>query len=260
MYASRILCAILFSAVTMSAQREQRALTMEDTVDVIDHARFDSLWHGSLRQGALITDGIHSNAYTWYRQAVAEAYPTMYHPNAQLAFWVNAYLSCLWEVMHLRVGYRSTVWDSAFFRRDTFRVAERTHTLQTLRDTIVGCVRDVRASIFLATGSTHDPPFPSHVCFAKTVRQNMRDLLRRVCRSERFVFYDPAGNVLQLSSFFKPLAERMRAEAGSEVQWVLPYVTEQTAALLALHRSSVRVIVGDRIEKWKRVRRREPRR
>ncbi len=252
-----ILCVLLFAVATSVAQRTQRAFGMDDTVDVIDHTRFDSLWHGSLNQGALITDGIHSKAYTAYRGAIANAHPTAYHPNAQLAFWVNAYLACLWEVMHLRVGYRSTLWDSSFFRRDTFRVAEAAHTLGSLRDTIVGCIRDTRASVFLATGSTHDPPFPSHACFAKTVRQSMRDLLRRICRSERFVFFDPAGNVLQLSSFFKPLTERMRNEAGSEVQWVLPYVSEQTAALLALHRQAVTVIVSDRIEKWKRGRRRD---
>lgn len=250
------MCVLLFAVVTSFAQRTQRAFGMDDTTDVIDHTRFDSLWHDSMQQGRLVTDGIHSNAYAAYRKALAEAYPTAYHPNAQLAFWVNAYLASLWEVMYLRVGYRSTLWDSSFFKRDTFRVAEAHHTLQSLRDTIVGCIGDVRASVFLATGSSHDPPFPSHVCFAKTVRVTMRDLLRRVCRSERFLFFDPAGNVLQLSSFFKPLTDRMRAEAGSEVQWVLPYVSEQTAALLALHRQSVRVVLGDRVEKWKRGRQR----
>lgn len=208
-----------------------------------------------MKQGKLLTDGISSPAYTDYRRAMESAYPTAYHPNAQLAFWVNAYWASLWEVMHMRVGYRSTVWDSLFFVRDTFHVAESIHTLQSLRDTILGCIGDLRASVFFATGSTHDPPFPSHVCFAKTVRQTMREQLRKVCRSERFVFFDPAGEVLQLSSFFKPLASLMRNESGSEVQWVLPYVNEQTAALLALHKDSVRVVFSDRIEKWKRGRR-----
>ncbi|MDZ4746266.1 MAG: hypothetical protein SGJ05_09730 [bacterium] len=252
-----ILFVLLITVVSSTAQRSQRAFGMDDTTDVIDHTRFDSLWHESMQQGKLVTDGYYCNAYMSYRTALANAYPTAYHPNAQLAFWVNAYYACLWEVMHLRVGYRSTVWDSSFFKRDTFNVAEGVHTLQSLRDTIVGCIRDVRASVFLATGSTHDPPFRANACFAKTVRVAMRDLLRRVCRSEKFVFYDPAGNVLQLSSFFKPLTERMRAEAGSEVQWVLPYVSDQTAALLALHRASVRVVLGDRIEKWKRGRKRD---
>lgn len=247
-------CLLLLSQTPTSAQRQHKTFGMDDTTDVIDHHGFDSLWNASMRQGRLVTDGVHCEAYQRYRRALATAYPTMYHPQAQLAFWANAYLACLWEVMHLRVGYRSTVWDSAFFDRDTFVVAEGLHTLRSLRDTIVGCARDARAHVFLATGSTHDPPFSSHAYFAKTVRQAMRDLLRRICRSERFVLYDPAGNVLQLSSFFKPLTEKMRAEAGSEVQWVLPYVSEQTAAQLALHHDLVRVVVGDRIEKWKRAR------
>jgi hypothetical protein len=248
---------ILLSSTVSAVAQQQRAFGIEDTTDVIDHQRFDSLWHASMQQGRLVTDGIRSRVYTDYRAALSTAYPSAYHPNAQLAFWVNAYLACLWEVMHLRVGYRSTVWDSAFFRRDTFHIAEGLHTLQSLRDTVVGCIQDGRASVFLSTGSTHDPPFQSHACFAKTVRRSMRDMLRRVCRSERFVLFDPAGTVLQLSAFFKPLAERMRAEAGSEVQWILPYVSEQTAALLALHRTAVRVVYSDRIEKWKRGKRRD---
>lgn len=255
-----LLSVFLLTAITLCAQRtqrSQRAFGMDDTTDVIDHRQFDSLWHESMQQGRLVTDAITSDVYNAYRKAMALAYPSAYHPNAQLAFWVNAYLASLWEVMHRRVGYRSTVWDSSFFTRDTFRVAEAPHTLRSLRDTIVGCIDDARASVFLATGSTHDPPFASHVCFAKTVRVAMRDLLRRICRSEAFVFFDPAGNVLQLSSFFKPLTKRMLAEAGSEVQWVLPYVADQTAALLALHRGSVRVVYSDRIEKWKRGRRRD---
>ena len=78
--------------------------------------------------------------------------------------------------------------------------------------------------------------------------------MRRICRSERYVLYDPGGNVLQLSGFFAPLLVRMATEARSVADWVLPYVTEAMAAQIAVHAAGLRIQVHDVLETWRKAR------
>lgn len=227
---------------------------IDDTTDVIDHHRFDSLWNESVSHGKISTRGINSEAYVTYRLALKGAFPDAFLPDARFAFWVNAYLAGLYQLIHEAVGYRSTVWDSAFLARDTFDVARGRHTLRDMQDSILRVSRTVRAIAFFCTGSSTSPPFPNHVAFAKTVRRLMRDMMRRLCRSEKFLLYDPAGAVLQLSRFFQPYHAKMAFEATSVGQFVMPFLTEAVAAQLALRRENVNVVFSDRIETWRKAR------
>lgn len=227
---------------------------IDDTTDVIDHHRFDSLWNANLQHGKINTRGIFSDAYSSYRDALKGAYPDGFLPDSRFAFWVNAYLACLYQVIHKKVGYRSTVWDSTFLTRDTFLVAHKPHTLKAMQDSVLNVSRTVRAAVFFCSGSSTSPPFPNHAGFAKTIRRLMRDMMRRVCRSEKFLLFDPAGGVLQLAAFFERYDGPMRTEARSVAQFVLPYLTEAVAAQLALRISTVSVIYSNRIETWRRAR------
>ena len=249
-----IILATIVVVLPTYAQRTGEVIGMSDTTDVIDHTRFDSLWHESLEQGKMRTSGVNSECYATYRQALAGAYPPGFHPNARFAFWVNAYLACCMQVIHERVGYRATVWDRALCIRDTFEIAEANHTLKDLADSVMKIARTCRAVVFLCTGSSNGPPFPSHAQFAKTVQRSMREQIKRVCRSERYVLYDPAGNALQLAAMFQPFEQQMIAEAGSLAQWVLPYVTNAVAAQMALQLSTLRTFFSDRIETWRKAR------
>jgi hypothetical protein len=222
--------------------------------DVIDHSRFDSLWRESKKFGKLDTRGVLSEAYQSYRDSLAGAYPDRFLPDARVAFWVNAYLALLMEAMNQRVGYRATVWDSLYLRRDTAIVAGARFTLQQLADTIVGTARTVAARAFLCTGSSTGAPFPSHALYARTVRAELREQLRKLVRSERYVLYDPAGNVLQLATMFEPWLPGMEAEKGGVVEFLLPWMTEAMAAQVALGRGSIRIQLSDRIETWRRAR------
>ncbi len=177
-----------------------------------------------------------------------------YLPAARTAFWVNAYLACLIEVLHLRAGYRSTAWDSLWLRRDTFNVAGRRLTLDEMRHEAVRAAGTVAVMGCLPSGSTRGAPFPPAAATASTMRRLMRDQMRRVCRSERYVLYDPAGNVLQLSGFFSELLPAMSTEARSAAEWLLRYVAEDTAAQVALHAGTLRVQVHDVLETWRKAR------
>lgn len=253
----RYLLVLLTVTVTVSPALSQRAspVTGADVVaDVIDHTRFDSLWRASLRFGKLNTHGVQTEVYQSYRDSLANAYPSSYLPESRVAFWVNAYLALLMEAMSMRVGYRSTVWDSLYLKRDTATIAGRRYTLQQLADTIVGTARTVAVRSFLCTGSSTGPPFPAHALYARTVMAEMRAQLRKLVRSERNVLYDPAGNVLQLSHLFDQWIDGMEAEKGSIVDFLLPWVSETVAAQIALAKSTLVVQVADRIETWKRAR------
>ncbi|MBI2793057.1 MAG: DUF547 domain-containing protein [Ignavibacteria bacterium] len=242
------------NAFETKAQKTAPTLTKDLYEDVIDHRRFDSLWRASKRFGKLHTNAVWSEAYATYRQLLADADPGPFYVDSRLAFWINAYLAVLMKVMQLRVGYRSTVWDSLLSIRDTFIIAHERHTLRSLSDTIIATAQTVRVRAFLCSGSSNAPPFPTGACFAKTMKESLREQLRRVCRSERYVLYDPAANVLQLSVMFKEWFDEMIVESGSVVDFLLPWITEAAAAQLALRKEGMQTVISDRIEKWNRAR------
>ncbi len=235
-----------------AGQRAAPITGVDPMVDVIDHGRFDSLWRASKRFGKIDTRGVQSECYRTYRAALAGAQPQRYLPESQTAFWVNAYLACLMEVMDRRVGYRSTRWDSLFRYRDTFQIAGEAWTLASMGERIVQIAGTVRARAFLATGSSAEAPFPAHACYAATVRRELREQVRKLCRSEQYVLFDPAGKTLQLARMFESWAEGMKHEGGSVVDFLLPWVSEATAAQLALAEPGIHVEYSDRIERWRR--------
>lgn len=247
-----LILAIVLCAAPLSAQRADAITGISDTADVIDHRRFDSLWRASKKFGKLSTQGVESVVYREYREAMVKARPDAFFPMARVAFWVNAYLACLMEVMHRRVGYRTTVWDSLYIRRDTFYVADGRRTLADIQEKILEVGKTVQLRSVFATGGSDGPPFPAHAWTAKTARAELRAQMRALFRSERYVLYDPAGAVLQLASMFIPWQEGMAQEAGSVVAFVTQWVSEAVAAQMALQRAQLTVIYSDRMVSWKR--------
>jgi len=246
--AATVLCATL----SLQAQRADAITGVSDTTDVIDHRRFDSLWRASKRFGKLSTQGVATEVYKEYRQAMERADPNAFLPKARLAFWVNAYLACLMEVMHRRVGYRTTVWDSLYLRRDTFVVAHGRWTLDDIQQEILNVGKTVQLRSVFATGSSEDPPFPAHAWYARTAPAELRAQMRSLFRSERFVLYDPAGNALQLARMFEPWLDGMKREAGGVAEFAITWVSESVAAQMALGRTSMTILLSDRMITWKR--------
>lgn len=243
---------MFYGVIRLDAQTEP--FGMDHNADVIDHTSFDSLWQESTVRGKLLTTAWGSHAYRAYRESLAGAMPEAYFPRARTALWVNAYLACLIEVMHLRTGYRSTSWDSLWLRRDTFMIAGRRVTLEDMTAEACFVAHTVGVVACMPTGSTRGAPLPPRAATARTMRILMRDQLRRICRSERYLLFDLSGNVLQLSTFFRSMQDSMKAEAKSIPNWVLPYVTDAVAAQLALGASTVTVIINDGIETWRKAR------
>jgi hypothetical protein len=227
-------------------------LRTADTIDVIDHAAFDSLWHASLKSGRINTDAVRYSTFDIYWRRLRTASPNAFSSAARTAFWCNAWLASVLSVMSQHAGYRSTIWRDELYDADTFEIAQEHFTLRTLRERVVREAGSPLALFALATGSTRAPPFPSHLYTARRIGSMLRDMARRVCRSERFVFYDPGSNVLQISSLFAEFEPAIVTAYGSMVQFLLPYVTEAVAAELALRRSTLKVIYGDAVERWVR--------
>lgn len=249
-----ITCVLLLflSHVALRAQPSGRIFGVDDTMDVIDHGRFDSLWRASLQRGLLRTDGAVSSAMQDYLQALSTAEPDAFLPTARQAFWSNAHMAIVMVVMHRRAGMRSTVADTQLFVRDTFMVAGARHTVQSIASMVVDIHGTALACVLLGTGSTHAPPLLRTAATARTMDRMLREQARRVFRSERFVFFDPGADVLQLSSFFAPYLTVMEQERGSVVQFLLPWLDDVVAAECALRRTTMQVLVADRIEKWRR--------
>lgn len=247
-----LLCAVgvLCIVTNHGGAQTQGIMHVEDTTDVIDHASFDSLWHASLRNGRLNTDAVHGSAYQIYQRRLETATPKAFLPAARCAFWCNAWLAAVLKVMSAHAGYRSTIWTADLFDADTFTIAGEPFTLRTLRRRMVIEARSPLAVFALATGSTRAPPFPASAYRAKTVARALRDMAKRVCRSERFVLYDPGSNLLQVSSMFAEFEPLILASFPSIVQFLLPYVQEAVAAELALRRETLRVVYADAVERW----------
>lgn len=247
-----LLLVFMVASPLASAQRSAPITGIDPFVDVVDHSRFDSLWRASKSFGRLSTAGLTSDAYTEYRSMLEGARPRSFMLDSQIAFWVNAYLACLMETIHVRAGYRSTIWDSLYLERDTFHIAGEAMTLKAVQDQLLAISGSVLIRAVMSTGSTLQAPYPSHALYAKTVRKELRAQVRKIMRSERFVMFDPAGNTLQLGTVFEPWMDSMVLEAGSVLHFILPWVSESLAAQLALAGDSVRIIVSDRMEKVRR--------
>lgn len=243
---------MLVMCTVAMAQRGARVQSVDDTTDVIDHRAFDSLWHASLHGGRLRTDGARSDVLHAYFRAMADASPDAFLPWARRAFWTNAHMACVLVVMDRHTGMRSTVVDSMLFDLDTFLIAGDRHTVRSLAQMVISVHGSALACVLLGTGSTHAPPFLSHAMFARTADRMLREQARRVLRSERFVLFDPGNDALQLASFFAPYMTQMEMEGGSVVQFLLPWLDELTAAECALRRATLRVVISDRIERWRR--------
>ena len=249
-----ITCVLLLqlSYGALHAQPRGRIFGIDDTADVIDHGRFDSLWRASLQRGLLRTDGAVSPAMTDYLRTLATAQPDAFLPAARQAFWTNAHMAAIMVVMHRRAGLRSTVADTQLFARDTFMIAGARHTIESIASMVVDIHGTALACVLLGTGSTHAPPLLRTAATSRTMDRILREQARRVLRSERFVFFDPGADAIQLSSFFAPFLTMMEQERGSVVQFLLPWLDDVIAAECALRRASMRVLVADRIEKWRR--------
>ncbi|MBU3741302.1 MAG: hypothetical protein FGM24_03340 [Candidatus Kapabacteria bacterium] len=249
-----ITCVILLlvGTVVIQAQPQARVFGVDDTMDVIDHRRFDSLWRTSMQRGLLNVDAAAGEVMATYLQALATASPDAFLPAARAAFWTNAHMAAVMTVMHRRPAMRSTIVDSSLFDRDTFVVAEARHTVRSLAAAVIASHGSVTACVLLGNGSSHAPPLLRGATFATTFERTLREQARRVFRSERFVLFDPGADALQVSSFFAPYLTLMEWERGSVVQFLLPWLDELTAAECALRRATLRVVVSDRIERWRR--------
>ncbi len=219
-------------------------------VDVVDHAVMDSVWRSSKQGGKLRTAVVLEEPYRRYRSLLAGASPDRFLPAAQLAFWVNAYLACLLEVLHYRHGYRSAFWDDSLLRADTFDVAQARYSLHDLATRAVDVAGTIKARAMLSTGSTSGPPLLRVIPTARTIRIIMHEQLRRLFRSGRYVRYDPAGRVVQLAGMFQEWLPSMEREGGSVIGFVMPWLSEETAAGVALAGSALRIQVLDRFDTW----------
>lgn len=235
-----------------AAQHGGRVLVLDDTTDVVDHAAFDSLWRASIKQGRLWTGGAQSSVMQRYLRALAMAQPDAYYPAARRAFWTNAYMAGVLLVMDRHAGVRSTIVDTALMLRDTVTVAGERHTLQSLAAMVVAAHGTVLSAVLLGNGSSHAPPLLRTATTARTIDKVLREQSKRVFRSERFVLFDPGSDALQIAGFFEPYLEGMTQQAGSVVAFLLPWLDEVVAAECALRKTTLRVVVSDRIEQWRR--------
>jgi hypothetical protein len=218
--------------------------------DVVDHAVFDTLWRAAKQQGKVRTTVVLGEPYQRYRSMLAGASPERFLPAAQLAFWVNAYLACLLEVLHHRLGYRSALWDDALLQRDTFQVAGGWYSLHSMGLHIEKVAGTVKARSFLCTGSSAGPPLLRTIPRARTVRTIMHEQLRRLFRGSRYLRFDPSGSVLQLARMFQDWLPAMEREGGSVAGFLMPWLSEETAAGVAVAGVALRIQVLDRFDTW----------
>lgn len=226
----------------------------DEHAEVVGYGSIDSLWRESVEHGRLHTAGVVSDAYRLFRASCARATPMAFLPNARLAFWTNAYLICLMEAMHLRVGYRSTTHDSLWLQRDTFTIAMERITLLGMLRRVEECGVLVHARECLPTGSSHGAPLPATLATGRRVRVWYREMLRRIVRTERNILFDPWSSALQIAAWLKPLWTRLGGQDRTFVDYLLPHFTESMAAQVALCAPRVQLVFSDRIETWRKAR------
>lgn len=242
-----VLTAICFLAFGSAHSRGRDTLH-----DVVTCAPFQHAWKGATERGRLATYMVDSTWFQAWVESLASANPDTAGPWPRRAFWVQAWMTCMVQVAHKRTGYRTVVFDSVMFRSDTFVIASERYTLEQVGKRVVAEFGTAAAMFLLGVGSTSGPPLVTVAPTAWTVERILREQARKVVRNERWVFWDPARDVLQLARFMECWSGVMRQEAGDELAFLLPYMDDATAASVALRRKHVQIHYSDRLDRWMR--------
>ena len=214
---------------------------------------------GGLDYSALAADRADLDRYL---ESLAAPLPPGVSEDDRIAFWSNAYNAVVAHfVLERYPGIESVRDVDGFFDRLTFRVAGEERTL----DQIEAEARklDARTHFAVVCASTSCPDLRPEPFEGPAIDRQLDEQTRAFLAQPKGMRWDPAKNVLHLSSIFKWYAGDFTGGStvvaffarGGVLEWVLPYLPEALAAEIERADPSIRYLdydwgLNDRPAQW----------
>ena len=162
-------------------------------------------------------------------------------PNAQLAFWINAYNAVTLDKVirwKPKKSVRETlipgVWTSTkFFTSREHLVAGRQMSPDDIEHEILRKqFKDPRIHFAIVCASSSCPPLARFAFTAENVQRQLEAETRKYINSSRGVRIDRAENTLYLSKLFDWFDSDFENKSGSVLAFIKPYLDEAAMAFL----------------------------
>lgn len=208
-----------------------------------DHFKFDQILHQYVNgKGRVDYNGIAENPiFNAYIKSLETADIDAMSINEQLAFWLNAYNAVTIDKVikwKPKKSARETlipgIWISTkFFTTREHTVAGKRLSQDDIENEILRKqFKDPRIHFAIICASSGCPPLPRFAYTGENVQTNLEEETRSYLNSARGTKIDEVENTLYISKLFDWFAGDFESKAGSSLNFIKPYLNENTAAFL----------------------------
>lgn len=208
-----------------------------------DHLRFYQILHQYVNnKGRVNYNGIAANPiFKSYIKSLETADTDAMSINERLAFWLNAYNAVTIDKVikwKPKKSVRETlipgIWTSTrFFTTREHTVAGKRLSQDDIENDILRKqFKDPRIHFAIICASSGCPPLPRFAYTGANVQTKLEKETRSYLSSARGTKIDEVENTLYLSKLFDWFSGDFESRAGSALNFIKPYLNENTAAFL----------------------------
>lgn len=208
-----------------------------------DHAAFDQALKVYVNdEGRVDYNGIAKDqAFASYVKSLQSADVDAMSRDGQLAFWINAYNAVtIDKVIRFKPkkSVRETlipgVWTSTkfFTTREHTVAGNRVSQDDIENDILRKTFKDPRIHFAIICASSSCPPLPRFAYTEENVQSKLEEETRKYINSRRGTRVDDAKKTLYLSKLFDWFAGDFESKSGSVLEFIKPYLEEQTRDFL----------------------------
>lgn len=212
-----------------------------DKAEHFSHEAFDLLLQKNIHGGLVNYNGFDTPEFNSYCDKLGTAAPDTWTAAEQLAFWLNSYNSSTIKAVLRRPGMKMVSNFADFFTADTFIVAGKAWTLQSMRINITSKFA-IPLTHFGAMLPAIGAPRPSARAFrAKNVISELEKIARQYFRSENGCVLDIAAKSLRLSWICSEYRKDFEFGGRTLLAAVLPYLDDKTAAFATVYKDQITI-------------------
>lgn len=205
------------------------------------HEAFDLLLQENIRGGLVNYSGFDTPEFNLYCERLSTAEPASWSAAEQFAFWLNAYNASTIKAILKRPGMKMANNFTGFFTADTFIVAGKAWTLQSMRENIVKKFAMPLVHFGAMLPAIGAPRPPSRAFRAKNITAELEKIARQYFRSESGCVLDIAAKTLRLSWLCREYHKDFEAGGKSLLVAVLPYLDDKTAAFATVYKDEISI-------------------
>ncbi|MEJ2657816.1 MAG: DUF547 domain-containing protein [Desulfobacterales bacterium] len=216
---------------------------LKANAETFDYSKYDQILKQYVNKKGLVDyNGIAKDPrFSEFMESLKSAQPDKMSRNGRLAFWINAYNAVTIDKVikwRPKKSVRETLipdlWTSTkfFTTRDNIVAGRRLSQDEIENDILRKEFKDPRIHFAIVCASLGCPPLARFAYTAENVQTKLDEETRKYINSPRGTRIDRAQNTLYLSKLFDWYADDFKAESGSVMAFIKPYLTPETLSFL----------------------------